>query len=282
MKRRKSKICLNLILVLLTLMSVMFISCSCEDFGDFSDIGGLILPPEWFPDGAEGGNSDDGYLDSTSTEPQCDHIWREESYPKGITCLDEISLDLKCTQGKCTEVKKVTARGSCDPDENGICKYCGNRATDISNFIFVRRSEKYYEVSLREECIEKTVVFPDHYLDLPVRKIASNGAKISVEQIFIPSSVSQLDDSAFRKFGNLVSVYIGEGSALKKINRNAFYGCEKLMYISLERCLNLVSIGDAAFFGCESLTAITVPAVVNSIGNYAFYGCEKLFVSATL
>lgn len=274
MKKIRSRIFINIILLLSTFVCAMLLSCSCEGCGGFSGFGGLVELPGGISDrNTETLQNSDSFDES---DLPCDHVWRELSFPEGITCLEEIDYDLNCTRWRCSGVKTVKVRGACAPEANGICKYCGKRATDISDFIFVRRAEKYYEVSLREESTAKVVVYPEHYLDLPVKKISSLGANVNVEQIFIPASVNQLGDGVFRNFDNLVSVYIGEGSILKRISKNSFYGCEKLSYVSIEKCPELIDIADAAFYGCESLVSITVPSSVTSIGSNAFTGCTKL------
>jgi hypothetical protein len=281
MKKRKFRIFINLMLLLITFLSTMLISCSCESFGLILDGDGIVVVPNFRPsfgDETDWGESDRDTERETERETnKCSHEWALRSeYPEMLSCLDETDVMMECTKYHCYEVKTVTARGACRPDSNGICRYCAKRANDISNFTFRRRGDKYYEAYLKADCTDKTVIFPDHYLDLPVKLIGSDGPNGSVEQIFIGAGVSQLYSCAFLNFNNLVSVYVEEGSELKNIRDSAFSGCEKLTYIPLERCNNLTTIMDEAFKDCVSLESITLPTTVNNIRDGAFRGCTKL------
>ena len=280
MKRTKARFIKNSIIILLVLASLMLISCSCADFGFVLDGDGIVVVPNFHPtynDGADRVESEKVTEKETERETiKCSHEWAPSDVVDGYRCIDEYSLQMHCTKQTCEETKIVTARGACKPDSNGICKYCGERATDIAGFSFVRRGDKYYEAYLKADFDERTVIFPDHYLDMPVKLIGSEGPNGTVVEALIPASVSQIFDGAFRNFTNLTSVYIEEGTALKNIRTGAFSGCKKLTYIPLERCNNLATIMGSAFADCASLESITIPASVTSILDDAFRRCYKL------
>ena len=65
----------------------------------------------------------------------------------------------------------------------------------------------------------------------------------------IPTSVTSIGDSAFKKCSSLSSVTIPDG---------------------------VTSIGSSAFSGCNSLSSVTIPDGVTSIESYAFFGCLEL------
>ena len=281
MKKIKTRTLKNLILLLLTFVCAMLLSCSCENFGLILDGDGVIVVPNFrpsFDDESDWVESESDTEKETEKETnKCSHEWElENAYPEGLTCLETVGVEMRCTKYHCSTKKTVEARGACQPNADGICTYCGKRATDISNFTFSRRGDKYYEAYLSKDFDEKFLTFPDHYLDLPVKLIGSEGPNDSVEQVFIPACVSQIFDGAFRNFTNLTSVYIEDGNELKNIRGGAFYGCKKLKYIPLERCNNLATIMGGAFEDCESLESVTIPASVTNIRDSAFRRCVKL------
>ncbi len=72
---------------------------------------------------------------------------------------------------------------------------------------------------------------------------------ISLEQMTIPSSVTEIGDSAFEGCSKLASVVIPEG---------------------------VKSVGNRVFASCASLEKVTIGFDVGSIGEFAFYSCPKL------
>lgn len=61
---------------------------------------------------------------------------------------------------------------------------------------------------------------------------------------------------------------------VRRIGRNAFFGCANLKHITLPE--GLESIERSAFANCRNLTTINIPRSVASIGEWAFYNCKKL------
>lgn len=123
-----------------------------------------------------------------------------------------------------------------------------------------------------------TVVFPSQVMGNAVTII--NCSELEQEQrnkiknVYIPASVSVLNDHAFEGFEYLKTVVFEEGSYLQMINGNAFYGCVSLTDITLPD--NLMSIGESAFADCHSLTEIVLPESLQYLLGYAFKYCEEL------
>lgn len=107
-----------------------------------------------------------------------------------------------------------------------------------------------------------------------VTKIENNAFKgyNNLESVVIPGNVEYIGSSAFMLCKNLKSVTIEEG--VKRIDQNAFWGCESLESITIPNSITI--IGDSAFFNCNNLTTITIGNGVTNIGNSAFQGCSKL------
>ena len=87
--------------------------------------------------------------------------------------------------------------------------------------------------------------------------------------IIIPSNITTIKNSAFRKASNLTSVTFGDNSKLTSIETSAFSDCSSLTTITFPD--SVTTIGNTAFSGCRSLTTITIPEGITSIGNSAFY-----------
>ncbi len=94
----------------------------------------------------------------------------------------------------------------------------------------------------------------------------------SVVLSFDTNRVAGVADYAFQKSTSLTSItglanckYIGEG---------AFYNCENLASVSLNR--GLVDIKPYTFYNCKTLVKVTFPRTLKTIGDYAFYNCELL------
>ena len=91
----------------------------------------------------------------------------------------------------------------------------------------------------------------------------------------VPSTVTQLGDSAFEVSQNLERVSLPE--AVRELPHRAFAICKKLKQVS--PASSLISIGDLAFASCSQLEGIPVYSGITAtktIGGYAFYRCYSL------
>ena len=68
--------------------------------------------------------------------------------------------------------------------------------------------------------------------------------------------------------------YEGNTYLVTKIGEMAFYGCRKIVTISLPDSVK--EIGEAAFCCCEMLMTVNIPAGIEKIEYETFYGCEHL------
>lgn len=89
---------------------------------------------------------------------------------------------------------------------------------------------------------------------------------------YIPSSVTEIGDSAFEDCSRLTSLDIP--SSVTTIGDGAFSWCWRLT--SLDIPSSVTTIGNSAFEGCESLTSLHIPSSVTTIGDGAFSGCDRL------
>ena len=94
----------------------------------------------------------------------------------------------------------------------------------------------------------------------------------NVTDIIIQKGVTSIGECAFLDFTVLKSVTIPEG--MKRIDKDAFYGCSSLTDITLPDSVTVV--GQNAFYFCKALQNIRLSSGLNTINAYAFYGCQAL------
>ncbi len=92
------------------------------------------------------------------------------------------------------------------------------------------------------------------------------------EEIFIPSTVTRIGDSAFEGCDCLTKITIPAG--VTYIGSSAFEDCTEISELKLPS--GLKTIGDSAFAAMESLASINIPNTVTSFGEGVFTGCESL------
>ncbi|EJK49052.1 hypothetical protein THAOC_32107 [Thalassiosira oceanica] len=117
----------------------------------------------------------------------------------------------------------------------------------------------------------------------------------ALQQVILPSSVTDLGACAFYGCINLAAVKLNEG--LEIIEMSTFHGCRALQRVTIPLsvtkldnyafwgCCDLVKvqfsegleiIGQAAFNECLALRSVTVPSSVTRLGSFAFIGCINL------
>ena len=118
------------------------------------------------------------------------------------------------------------------------------------------------------------VIFKEGRKSIPDR-ICYNA--INLKNIAIPSTVTSIEDYAFKGCTSLTDIVIPK--TVTKIGCCSFEACSSLENVTIEannkKGFETV-IDQYAFNGCKSLTSITIPGNVTSIGNYAFSNCNDL------
>ncbi|KAK8895355.1 hypothetical protein M9Y10_023817 [Tritrichomonas musculus] len=133
---------------------------------------------------------------------------------------------------------------------------------------FTINNKSYFEQ--KNECNKIVNIYKvGKSIDVIPEKALENS---SLKQIIIPSSVTEIGNSAFRGCSLLTQITIP--SSVTKIGEYTFYGCSSLTQISIPS--SVTKIGNVAFGGCSSLTQILIPSSVTEIERYAFGGCSSL------
>lgn len=127
-----------------------------------------------------------------------------------------------------------------------------------------------------------------------VTKIGMGAFNSTLEEVTLPHTLDEIEDSAFFKCSSLTEITIPEG--VTKIGTNAFYGCSQLTSITIPSTITnmdtafpsnpklsqvtltngISRISSSAFKDCTGLTEIKVPTSVYEICSDAFNGCTGL------
>ena len=127
-----------------------------------------------------------------------------------------------------------------------------------------------------------------------VTKIGMGAFNSTLEEVTLPHTLDEIEDSAFFKCSSLTEITIPEG--VTKIGTNAFYGCSQLTSITIPSTITnmdtafpsnpklsqvtltngISRISSSAFKDCTGLTEIKVPTSVYEICSDAFNGCTSL------
>lgn len=139
----------------------------------------------------------------------------------------------------------------------------------------------------------------DNGTNYTVTKIGMGAFNSTLEEVTLPPTLDEIEDSAFFKCSSLTEITIPEG--VTKIGTNAFYGCSQLTSITIPSTIKnmdtafpsnpklsqvtltngIYRISSSAFKDCTGLTEIKVPTSVYEICSDAFNGCTGL-TSVTL
>ena len=119
-------------------------------------------------------------------------------------------------------------------------------------------------------------------------------ARMDIETVKLPNTVTQVGAYAFQDCPNLRSVTLSEN--MVHLGEGAFFGCQSLCKLNLPKGIRninnyafnncnsldeivlpdgLVKIGEGAFRFCR-VTKLSVPSSVIEIGDGAFWGCDWL------
>ena len=234
------------------------------------------------------------------------------------TCTENgLSPKLACTE--CNEILfeeqyVLPATGHIFIDR--VCIRCGDSLPDFSSkgleYELNSSGDGYVLVGIGS-CKDNYIRIPNTYNDKPVVSIGENAFRNirNIYQLYVPDSITSIDDYAFDECYSLTGVYITDlaswcniefgndiasanplyyasnlylnnelvtdlviPDSVTTIGRGAFYGCSSLTSVTIGD--GVTTIGSSAFSGCSSLTSVVIGDSVTSVGKNAFYGCKRL------
>ena len=122
------------------------------------------------------------------------------------------------------------------------------------------------------QCLSPNFVYEDDILFNKDKSRIISFRNQNIKSYVIPSSVTNIDDSAFSCCRSLSEIVIP--SSVTSIDDSAFSSCRSLSEIVIPS--SVTSIGEGAFSHCDSLSEIVIPSSVTSIGDWAFSSCRSL------
>ncbi len=150
---------------------------------------------------------------------------------------------------------------------------------------------------------EADVIIPSVYKGKPVVSVGTDAFnRVAVlKSVYIPASVTVIEDYAFYSCRALETVTLAKGSKLEHIGGSAFYESQALTRINLEDATNLITMGSYVFkqmsvknmvlpdgltaipdncFKESRLETVVIPTSVTSIGQSAFHISEEYIKAA--
>ena len=126
----------------------------------------------------------------------------------------------------------------------------------------------------------KNLVIPEFYDGCVVTTISNKllcrgyDNCVEAETVFIPSTVTNIEEQAFQGCDNLKVVTFDSNSQIQNIGWRTFAFCEKLVSVQLPDSIQC--IGQNAFHKCSSLSNVNIPSNTKKISTGAFMDCESL------
>lgn len=111
----------------------------------------------------------------------------------------------------------------------------------------------------------------DNGTNYTVTKIGMGAFNSTLEEVTLPPTLDEIEDSAFFKCSSLTEITIPEG--VTKIGTNAFYGCSQLTSITIP---STITDMDTAFSGNTALSQVTLTNGIPKISSHAFERCTEL------
>ena len=210
--------------------------------------------------------------------------------------LEPGSYTVKLTANNKEYTKTITVGGSAqtvefkvkdnsDTGETVGSGKCGDNLTwklDANGTLTISGSGKMYKYGVGSLGVAAQAPWQELRKDYAVQKlilsegITSIGScafkNSEIETLDIPSTVTEIDVSAFEYCDKLTTVTGGENVTI--ISPMAFMGCSELT--SFQWSDKLQAVRYYAFKSCKKLTSVELASSVTEIGMEAFKGCEAL------
>ncbi|MDD4316211.1 MAG: leucine-rich repeat protein [Clostridia bacterium] len=93
---------------------------------------------------------------------------------------------------------------------------------------------------------------------------------IYLENVYMPSTVATIGESAFEGCISLQKVQFPDGASIRYIMPRAFYGCLMMYDFNFGRNSSIQSIDEKAFAYCTTLSSVEFPASLNLLGKGAY------------
>lgn len=153
--------------------------------------------------------------------------------------------------------------------------------------------DRYYD---KIEIPEKIMIMGEK---VRVESIGSDAfrGKLGIKEVYLPTSIKQIEENAFSSCSNLRQVIFAEPSNLKIIGKFAFSYCSSLKIVQIPDSVETIEDGafgnssvekiiftpnskltkfGCAFASCKNLKSITIPKGVEELPRFLFSDCSSL------
>ena len=101
----------------------------------------------------------------------------------------------------------------------------------------------------------------------------------TLTSVSIPNTMEEIGENAFMRCTALSTLRFAPGSKLKTIGEYAFQGCSSITSLTIPD--GLKNIGDGAFYGLEKLKYLTMSGEVDASGWISWWGVDTLTLTGT-
>ena len=101
----------------------------------------------------------------------------------------------------------------------------------------------------------------------------------TLTSVSIPNTMEEIGENAFKQCTALSTLRFAPGSKLKTIGEYAFQGCSSITSLTIPD--GLKNIGDGAFYGLEKLKYLTMSGEVDASGWISWWGVDTLTLTGT-
>lgn len=137
-----------------------------------------------------------------------------------------------------------------------------------------------------------SISFAEGMVSIPANALSG---ETGITAVTIPSTVTNIGDSAFNGCTGLKAIVFEGDSSLESIGEKAFYGCVGLTEIEIPKkvtsigreafrnCVlsisfaeGMIAIPDSLYLAFGTISSVSIPSTVTAIGEFAFLGCKSL------
>ena len=182
---------------------------------------------------------------------------------KTLTIPDNVQY-IEANAFKDSRLEKITLPKQMERIEDGAFENCNNLKT-----VVMPEEVDFLGSGVFLNCAQLEKVDFPKYDHIPALTF---GGCVSLKQVSIPESVSEIDQKAFSTCVLLKSISLP--SQISEISASTFKDCMSLTTINIPEAVT--SIEASAFSGCSSLTEFIIPENMKKISTLAFNGCRSL------